>query len=102
VHDNKLGEELIHTCTACSCEFTDDEGGAVGDFGILPMAFCPTCLSCMYDMFDQQKEWSYLIKGVRVVGDDVVITVKGSNEKIRNNNARMLCNELVEEMNRCD
>ena len=51
-----------HKCTACSCDFTDDEGGAVGDFGILPMAFCPTCLSCMQDMFEQlnPREWEGL------------------------------------------
>ena len=45
--------EETHQCTACSCEFTDDEGGVHGDFGILPMSFCPTCLSCMLDMAEQ-------------------------------------------------
>ena len=51
--------EETHQCTACSCEFTDDEGGVHGDFGILPMSFCPTCLSCMLDMAEQlnSKEW---------------------------------------------
>ena len=43
----------MNTCTACSCEFSDDEGGVSGDFWILPMAFCPTCLACMLDMADQ-------------------------------------------------
>ena len=54
-----MTEEPIHKCTACSCEYTDDEGGIQGDFGILPMSFCPTCLSCMLDMADQlnPKEW---------------------------------------------
>jgi len=42
-----------HKCTACSCEYTDDEGGVQGDFGIMYMSFCPTCLSCMYDMVEQ-------------------------------------------------
>ena len=60
MHDNKLDEELIHTCTACSCEFSDDEGGVAGDFGMLPMAFCPTCLSFMYDMFEQLEPWQGL------------------------------------------
>jgi hypothetical protein len=45
------GEE--HKCNVCSCEFTDDEGGTVGYFGILPVAFCPTCYSSMYDMVQQ-------------------------------------------------
>ena len=51
--------EETHQCTACSCDFTDDEGGVHGDFGILPMSFCPTCLSCMLDMAEQlnPKEW---------------------------------------------
>lgn len=39
------------TCTACSGEFNlDTEGGIEGNFGILPMAFCPTCYACMMDM----------------------------------------------------
>ena len=51
--------EETHQCTACLCEFTDDEGGVHGDFGILPMSFCPTCLSCMLDMAEQlnPREW---------------------------------------------
>jgi len=51
--------EKTNKCTACSCEYTDDEGGIQGDFGILPMSFCPTCLSCMLDMADQlnPREW---------------------------------------------
>jgi len=54
-----MTEEAIHKCTACSCEYTDDEGGIQGDFGIMPMSFCPTCLSCMLDMADQLnlREW---------------------------------------------
>ena len=51
--------EEINKCTACSCDFTDDEGGVHGDFGVLPMSFCPTCLSCMLDMAEQlnPREW---------------------------------------------
>ena len=40
-------------CTVCACEFTEDEGGVLGYFGILPVAFCPTCYSSMYDMVQQ-------------------------------------------------
>jgi len=52
-----VGEE--HKCSVCSCEFTDDEGGVQGYFGILPVAFCPTCYSSMYDMVqqDMNEEW---------------------------------------------
>lgn len=46
-------ETLTYTCSVCSCEFTEDEGGVDGHFGILPVAFCPTCFSCMIDMAEQ-------------------------------------------------
>ena len=42
-----------HKCNVCSCEFTEDEGGMLGYFGMLPVAFCPTCYSCMLDMSGQ-------------------------------------------------
>jgi hypothetical protein len=45
-----------HQCKVCSCEFTDAENGIVGYFGILPVAFCPTCYSCMYDMVKQDMD----------------------------------------------
>ena len=45
-----------HKCNVCSCDFTDDEGGIQGHFGILPVAFCPTCYSCMVDMVSQDLE----------------------------------------------
>ena len=49
----------IHKCTACSCDYTDDEGGVQGYFGIMLMSFCPTCLSSIYDMMEQlnPREW---------------------------------------------
>jgi hypothetical protein len=41
-------------CSVCSCEFSlDEEGGISGDFGIIPVSFCPNCLCCMMDMADQ-------------------------------------------------
>ena len=45
-----------HKCNVCACDFTDDEGGIQGHFGILPVAFCPTCYSCMADMVSQDLE----------------------------------------------
>ena len=49
----------IHKCTACSCDYTDDEGGVQGYFGIMLMSFCPTCLSSIYEMMEQlnPREW---------------------------------------------
>ena len=54
-----MTEEETHKCTACSCDYTDDEGGIQGNFGILPMSFCPTCLSSIFDMVEQlnPREW---------------------------------------------
>jgi hypothetical protein len=49
-------DNQVNKCTICSCEFTDDEGGVVGDFGMLPVSFCPTCFTCMLDMADQFKD----------------------------------------------
>jgi hypothetical protein len=49
------GQETIdqHQCSVCSCDYTDDEGGIQGYFGMLPVSFCPTCFSCMCDMAAQ-------------------------------------------------
>jgi hypothetical protein len=44
---------LTYKCSVCSCDFTEDEGGVTGHFGMLPTAFCPTCFSCMIDMAEQ-------------------------------------------------
>jgi hypothetical protein len=48
-----------HKCNVCACDFTDDEGGVVGYFGILPVAFCPTCYSSMVDMVQQDLELGF-------------------------------------------
>lgn len=42
-------------CSVCQGDFSlDEEGGITGEFGILPVAFCPTCLACMMDMAEQR------------------------------------------------
>ena len=48
-----MEEEITHVCNVCSCEFTDDEVGIYGYFGILSVHFCPTCFSSMCDMVEQ-------------------------------------------------
>jgi len=48
-----MEEILNYKCSVCSCDFTDDEGGVDGHFGMLHVAFCPTCFSCMIDMAEQ-------------------------------------------------
>ncbi len=47
----------IYNCSVCSTDFDEyNEGGVVGNFGMLPVAFCPTCLACMCDMADQMRD----------------------------------------------
>ena len=42
------------TCTVCQGPFDlASEGGMEGDFGILPVAFCPTCYTSLMDMAEQ-------------------------------------------------
>ena len=42
---------------------------------------------------EQDKEWVSLMRGVRVEGNSVIITVNGYNDE-----ARFLCKELIDEM----
>lgn len=39
-------------CSICKCEFDiEREGGVTGNLGPLPVSFCPTCHSSLYDFF---------------------------------------------------
>ncbi len=50
-------------CSICSTEFSlDNEGGIEGDLGMLPVSFCPFCLSGVLDMARQIIEEEDLIK----------------------------------------
>tara|TARA_B100000989_G_scaffold52915_1_gene35375 strand:+ start:1532 stop:1726 length:195 start_codon:yes stop_codon:yes gene_type:complete len=52
-----LNAEDVKECTVCSCDLDEDREIVVrGYFGILPVAFCGTCYSCMIDMADQGHE----------------------------------------------
>ena len=47
--DLSLGPD---TCNVCGCDFSlEDEGGATGDLGIIPVTFCPTCHAGLYEMY---------------------------------------------------
>jgi hypothetical protein len=46
-------------------------------------------------LLNPKPKWASTMKGVRVDGDNVVISVKGGNET-----ARELCGELIKEMNK--
>jgi hypothetical protein len=49
--------KIMNQCTICLVDFSlENEGGIEGNFGILPVSFCPTCFSCVMDMADQLNE----------------------------------------------
>ena len=37
-------------CSICDSDFDLDDGGVTSNFGIIPAAFCPTCLPCIFDL----------------------------------------------------
>ena len=42
-------------CTICDGPFDlDQEGGRIGEIGILPVAFCPTCLAGIIDFAEHE------------------------------------------------
>jgi hypothetical protein len=45
--------EKNHSCSICDSQFSENEGGVTGEFGILPVAFCPTCFCGAVDMVKQ-------------------------------------------------
>lgn len=60
-------EGTEHQCTVCACDYTDDEGGLQGYFGILPVSFCPTCFTSMMDMAQQM----LTCQGIRMYNEDM-------------------------------
>jgi hypothetical protein len=45
-------------CSTCHCTFSlYSEGGIAGEFGIIPVAFCPACLASCFDMIDQLRQY---------------------------------------------
>lgn len=51
--DNELLPEDAHTCSVCSTIYTEAEGGVEGDFGVMPVCFCPWCYASCVDMVFQ-------------------------------------------------
>jgi len=41
-------------CSICSSSFDAEFEGVEGDIGIIPVAFCPTCLAGIRDFAEQQ------------------------------------------------
>lgn len=55
IKKNKSKEKL-EECSTCKRQFSlKNEGGTKGCFGIIPVAFCPECLSSCLDMAEQFK-----------------------------------------------
>ena len=55
----------MSTCSICDAEFDlKGEGGTQGSFGILPVSFCPTCLSCILDMSREMLTTDDLPEGI--------------------------------------
>lgn len=50
-----LSAQDVKKCTICSCDL-DDECPVRGYFGILPVAFCSFCYSCIIDFVDELKK----------------------------------------------
>ena len=43
-------------CSICDCRFSYEEGGLHnGAIGMLPVSFCPTCFSGLFDMVEYFK-----------------------------------------------
>ena len=43
----------VFQCSICDCKFSEQEGGLQrGAIGMLPVSFCPTCLSGLFSMVD--------------------------------------------------
>jgi hypothetical protein len=79
---NHVGED--HKCNVCSCDFTEDEGGVLGHFGILPVAFCPTCYSSMVDMVSQDLELNPAEEEPNPEYDELIRQLKGIRRVVIN------------------
>ena len=53
LHSGEEREIEHQECSICRGNFDPDgEGGLIGSLGILPVQFCPTCLSGIFSMVD--------------------------------------------------
>ena len=53
LHTGETKDIPMENCTICKSNFSpDDEGGLMGSLGILPVQFCPTCLSGIISMVE--------------------------------------------------
>jgi len=48
-------ESETATCSTCEIKFDPDGEGMVGNFGIIPVAFCPTCMASCWDMWREMR-----------------------------------------------
>ena len=56
INTGKESETPQFKCSICDCKFTEQEGGLqMGMIGIIPVSFCPTCFSGIFDMVEYFK-----------------------------------------------
>lgn len=56
--NNINGRPVELNCTICHADYSlEEEGGVMGNFGMIPIAFCPNCLSSCMDMVFQLQGW---------------------------------------------
>ena len=67
-----------HQCNVCSCDYSDDEGGVQGHFGMLPVSFCPTCFSSMCDMANQYMETT--LEQIEAMQDQIQILTTANQD----------------------
>jgi len=75
-------KEQKEICSICEGDFDlDGEGGITGDLGMLPVAFCPFCLSGVTDLAEQLMEGEEMdIELARYIASYV-------NEELERNNS---------------
>jgi hypothetical protein len=73
----------MNNCSICDSEIEEDNGDIVGNFGILPIAFCVYCYSSTVDMVYQLNgldDIETLQEMIRELEDEKqLITEKGKN-----------------------
>ena len=45
---------MVDKCNICESPIDEEQGDTLGNFGILPVAFCVWCMSSMTDMIIQR------------------------------------------------
>jgi hypothetical protein len=88
----KMALEAFESIFASTHPYREDGTSALNDKSI---ELSNKAIAAIEEVLTQ-RAWAESMRGVRVEGDTVVITVNGGND-----NARELCGALIEEMSKC-